>query len=118
MRFDLAVYYFAFHGIKRVYSGGGKLFNKYRDKFRSDTVIVPCSEAHNVAGTVNEFSHRKYFVVSAVGRRDAIIPVQKTVANVEKGSADTFADKPVFNANPYNIENVLLWIMYKTGIIE
>ena len=98
---------------------GGSVLQKYIDCCSEEVEdYLSQNGGSEFVKTVNEFSHRKYFVVSAVGRRDAIIPVQKTVADVEKGSADTFADKPVFNANPYNIENVLLWIMYKTGIIE
>ena len=98
---------------------GGSVLQKYIDCCSEEVEdYLSQNGGLDFVGTVSEFSHRKYFVVSAVGRRDAIIPVQKTVANAGKGSVATFADKPVFNANPYNIENVLLWIMYKTGIIE
>lgn len=55
---------------------------------------------------LKRFKQKKFFAVSSIGRNDSVI--KKT--EEEKIS--------IFDTTPFNLENILLWIMFEKGIIE
>ena len=93
---------------------------KFKNSKRHQHIIKCSAEIENYVaqnGTdgasfiqeIRGFKHC-YFAVSAIGRSDAI-----NVIKDETGQSQT---KDVFDTNFTNIENVLIWLMYMTHIIE
>lgn len=94
---------------------GGSKRQKYVDKCSKTIRDMMMNGAgtettkNNIRELERQFNKIKFFTVSSIGRSDSIIkkpgtsPIQKYV---------------LYNTSPFNIENVLLWILYEKGIIE
>lgn len=85
---------------------GGSQLHKYIEGC-SREVKAFIEEKHGVGliQEVNCFKHHMYFTVSSTGRSDII-----AVKGGEKYM--------IYRSQPNNVDNVLLWLMYQTGIIR
>lgn len=104
--FDANSYVRSSPPIMRSRNFGGSSIHYYIDRCSEEieNYIKRKNSQSDFFNSVNRFSNRKYFAVSSIGRSDSIISTGNGY-------------KTAFFSQPKNIENVLLWIMYKTGII-
>ena len=89
----------------------GSLMQTYIDRcsVEIEALIRTANNSDEFMKSVEKFSNRKFFAVSSIGRKDSI------VSDNEQGSNAEY--RTVYYSEPKHIEHVLLWLMYKAGVI-
>lgn len=90
---------------------GGSLRQRYIDACSTEVedyieTGIGGEVASDLLKEIKRFKHKKFFAVSSIGRSDSVL---------KKVEGDKIS---IFDAMPFNLENVLLWIMFEKGIIE
>ncbi|MCM1556110.1 MAG: hypothetical protein NC087_01105 [Anaeroplasma bactoclasticum] len=70
------------------------------------------NQTSGLLNEIDKYKHHCFFATSSIGRTDSVIRKIDIDSDSKKDTTQS-----IFFTTPYNIENILLWIMYQKGII-